>query len=78
MQNVNPLFTLNSRHKSFLPISMLRVSFPNYYNKSKNEFVYELTYFGFSNIENTTLNALTRITKDGQYCPFYLKYSGMP
>ncbi|MFX0133584.1 MAG: hypothetical protein ACFFDN_08070, partial [Candidatus Hodarchaeota archaeon] len=77
LQNVNPLLTLNSRHKSFFSISMLRVSFPDYYNDSKNEYMYELTYFGFSKTVNTTLNELTRITKDGQCCPFYLKYSGI-
>ncbi len=78
LQNVNPLLTVNSRHKSFLPTSMLRVTFPDYYNKSKKEMVYELRYFGFTNGVNTTLNELTRATKDDQFCPFYLKYSGIP
>jgi len=78
IQKNYPMFMLGTTKKMNLPVDILRVTFPEYDNESVNGIKYNLDFFGFSNVITSSINRLSRIDKDGMFCPFYLKYSGLP
>jgi len=78
LQTASPILTYSSGRSLNLPIDILQVQFPKYLNGSDNAIEYNLRYFGSSRTTSTSINILSRMSNNSDFCPFYIKYSGLP